>query len=811
TDPMSCTSDGTGGSIPGDPPGNVPSYPWTDLTYLLHADSVSWKYYVETGSEPDCEDPAELTCAPVIQNAATPGIWNPLPYFDDVTADNEVGNIQSTANFYSDAAAGTLPAVSWVIPSQATSEHPPSRISDGQAYVTSLVNAVMNSPEWDTTAIFVSWDDWGGFYDHVDPPYVDTLGYGLRVPGLVISPFARTGFVDHQTLSFDAYLKFIEDDFLNGARLDPSTDGRPDSRPDVRENASTLGDLTSDFDFTQAPRVPTVLNPRPWPAPTIASVSQTSGSTSGGDTIQITGTNLDTPDTLVYFGQDPGTVTVVNSTTINVVVPPQVAGTVPLAVTTDGGASASGPTYDYVAPVPAVSSLSTNAGPASGGINVSIKGTGLYAATGISFGSVPATSYTVVSPTLIRAVEPAQASGQVDVTVTTAGGTSATSSADAFNVIDSPFVDSTSPGSTPGSGGATVTIKGANFTGATAVTFGGTPATSFSVVSDSTITAVAPAHATGLTHVDVTSPFGTSPDEFGYNTFTFTGAAPVVSSLSPTHGPYTGGTSVTLTGSGFTGATLVRFGNTKAYSFSVVNDTTVDVTVPAGQPGLVYVDVTTPNGTNANAWGKNVFKYDGPPPVVSSLSPSSCLTSGGCSITISGTDLQGATAVTFAGTAASSFTVSGNATITAVAPAHAAGGGYVVVTTPYGKSAANFNHNWFVFKPPPPTVTALNPRTGNVSGGYSVTLTGTNLTGATVVKFGPTKATSFTVVNDTTIDAVAPAEAAGAVYVTVTTLGGTSQANFYQNRFLYTTIGATPASDPSPVQVGAYFELRYTI
>ena len=121
----------------------------------------------------------------------------------------------------------------------------------------------MQSPDWDSSAIFLTWDDWGGFYDHVGPPAVDQNGYGLRVPGLVISPYAKQGYIDHQTLSFDAYNKFIEDDFLGGARLDPATDGRPDARPDVRENAPQLGDLSSDFNFTQAPRPPMILTVQP--------------------------------------------------------------------------------------------------------------------------------------------------------------------------------------------------------------------------------------------------------------------------------------------------------------------------------------------------------------------------------------------------------------------------------------------------------------------------------------------------------------------------------------------------------------------
>ena len=254
---------------PGTPPnagakaGADPIYAWTDLTYLLHEHSVSWGYYVVSGTEPDCADDSALSCAAVKQNAVTPGIWNPLPYFDTVKNDGQLGNIQSVDKFYAAAKAGTLPAVSWVVPSGPVSEHPPGAVSAGQSYVTSLVNAVMASPDWNSTAILLSWDDWGGFYDHVAPPSVDENGYGLRVPGIVISPYARRGYVDHQTLSFDAYDKFIEDLFLNGQRLDPHSDGRPDPRPDVRENVSVLGNLMSDFDFSQTPLGPVTLPVHP--------------------------------------------------------------------------------------------------------------------------------------------------------------------------------------------------------------------------------------------------------------------------------------------------------------------------------------------------------------------------------------------------------------------------------------------------------------------------------------------------------------------------------------------------------------------
>ena len=163
--------------------------------------------------------------------------------------------------------SGTLPAVSWIVPDGAISEHPPASIHAGQAYITGVINAIMQSPEWDSTAIFLSWDDWVGFYDHVAPPRVDQNGYGLRVPGIVISPYAKKGFIDHQVLSHDAYLKFIEDIFLDGSRLDPKTDGRPDSRPTVRENVPQLGDLLNDFDFSQSPSQPLVLPVNPVPGP----------------------------------------------------------------------------------------------------------------------------------------------------------------------------------------------------------------------------------------------------------------------------------------------------------------------------------------------------------------------------------------------------------------------------------------------------------------------------------------------------------------------------------------------------------------
>src|SRR5579859_393207 len=168
-DPMSCT---TNIDAPGSPLGNgagaingdsqaARNFAWTSLTYLMYKHNVSWRYYVAEGQQPDCEDGAAI-CPPKDQKVGTPDIWNPLPGFVDVRADGQLPNVQTINHFYADAKAGKLPAVSWIAPNQAVSEHPPALVSAGQTYVTTLINTIMQTPAWDSTAIFLTWDDWGG-------------------------------------------------------------------------------------------------------------------------------------------------------------------------------------------------------------------------------------------------------------------------------------------------------------------------------------------------------------------------------------------------------------------------------------------------------------------------------------------------------------------------------------------------------------------------------------------------------------------------------------------------------------------------
>jgi phospholipase C len=236
---------------------DVPIWAWTDITFLLHEQGVSWSYYVgdDTCFYGPC--PRDKTGQRTVMQQM------PLPWFTTVRQTHQVRNVRGHSEYYEAAAEGTLPSVSWVMPYNGVGEHPDNGepVWKGMRHVTRIVNAAMSGPDWEETAIFLTWDDWGGFYDHVEPPRVDLNGYGIRVPGIMISPWARAGTIDSQTLSFDAYLRLIEDLFLDGQRLDPETMSRPDSRPTVREEIAILGNLLREFDFTQDPLPPLILDP----------------------------------------------------------------------------------------------------------------------------------------------------------------------------------------------------------------------------------------------------------------------------------------------------------------------------------------------------------------------------------------------------------------------------------------------------------------------------------------------------------------------------------------------------------------------
>ncbi len=389
------------------------------------------------------------------------------------------------------------------------------------------------------------------------------------------------------------------------------------------------------------------------------------------------------------------------------------------------------------------------------GATVTITGVNFTGTSSVKFGGVPATSFNVVNSTTITAVVASGVSGAVSVT-----GTYGIDSLNGFVYAGPPIISSFSP--TLGATGTTVTINGFNFTGTTAVSFGGVAASSFSIVSPNIIEAVVGPGASG--NVSVTTPYGTG------NLGGFL-ILPSINSFNPTSAGT--GTTVTLTGNNFNGTTAVSFGGVPASSFNIVNATTITAIVAAGASGNIAV--TNVNGTTTIPG----FIYISPP-TITSFTPLSAGT--GTTVTISGTNFTNASLVKFGATNASSFAVVNSTTITAVVASGTSGS--VSVTTPGGTaSLAGFIYI------PPPTITTFTPISTGTGG--VVTITGTNFSGATAVSFGGTAAASFNVANSTTITAVVASGASGSV--TVVTPGGTAN----RTGFIFTLLTIINSFNPT--------------
>jgi phospholipase C len=206
-------------------------WPCTDvrvLPDLLEAEGISWKSYRGDNS---FVQPLRM-----VRHVRFSDMW------EHVVPDTE---------FIEDIERGELPSVSWLTPSFGLSDHPPASICRGENWLVQQLNALGNSPYWDSTAVVLTWDDFGGFYDHVEPPHVDIYGLGPRVPTIVISPFAKRGTIDHDVMEFSSVLRFIEQVF---------------GLPALTDRDRTADDMLSAFDFSQEPAPPLLLEPRTCPA-----------------------------------------------------------------------------------------------------------------------------------------------------------------------------------------------------------------------------------------------------------------------------------------------------------------------------------------------------------------------------------------------------------------------------------------------------------------------------------------------------------------------------------------------------------------
>jgi phospholipase C len=216
----------------GDISGVYPCFDFDTLADRLEDEGLSWKYYA-----PGQDKSGYIWSAlDAIKHIRLTSLWTQ--------------HVVPTEQFVQDAQNGELPAVSWLVTSVGLSEHPPASVCMGENWTVEQLNALMQGPEWDSTVVFLTWDDFGGFYDHVAPPVVDNFGFGPRVPLLIISPWVKRGHITHSTLEFSSVLKFIEERF----DLDPLTERDEDAN-----------DLIDSFDFDHRPLEPLILSTRQCP------------------------------------------------------------------------------------------------------------------------------------------------------------------------------------------------------------------------------------------------------------------------------------------------------------------------------------------------------------------------------------------------------------------------------------------------------------------------------------------------------------------------------------------------------------------
>ncbi|ABE40229.1 Outer membrane autotransporter barrel [Rhodopseudomonas palustris BisB5] len=514
-------------------------------------------------------------------------------------------------------------------------------------------------------------------------------------------------------------------------------------------------------------------------APTISTVTPSSGSTGGGTSVTITGTNL-SGVTSVTVGGTAATLGTNTSTSIVITTPTGTAGARDVVLTTAGGSVTSTGGFTYILS-PSISTISPNAGPSAGGTSVTISGTNLSGVTSVTIGGAAATLGTNTSTSIV-VTTPAGTAGARDVVVTTSGGS--VTAVGGFTYAGPPTIGTISPSSGPTGGGTSVTITGSNLANITNVTIGGAAA-SLGANTSTSIVVTTPSGAVGARDVVVSTAGGSVTSTGG---FTYV-AAPTISSISPSSGLAAGGTSVTITGTNLSGVTSVTVGGAAA-TLGINTATSIVITTPAGTAGARDVVVTTAGGPVTSTAG---FTYISAA-TVTAISPAVGPISGGTSVTITGTNFTGATAVTIGGAAATGVSIVNATTITATTSAHAAGNVDVVVTTPGGTATGSGLYSYVSG----PVVTSISPASGPSAGGTSVTITGSNLAGATAVSFGGAAATAVSVTSATTITATTPAHAAGAVDVTVTTPGGSSTgAGLFSYIVAATTTTLTSSHNPS--------------
>jgi hypothetical protein len=417
-------------------------------------------------------------------------------------------------------------------------------------------------------------------YTNASTPTVTSLDVntGPSTGGTVVTVFG-SGFTGATSVSFGSVLADfqVNSDGSITAYAPPQVAGTVDIT--VTSFSGTSAASSADqFTFTNAA------------LPVITSLSVSSGSTAGGTLVTLTGSGFTNAYAVNIGGTSVASIAVNSDSQLSFVTPPNAAGIWDVTVSSFAGTSiptASSQFTYTLASVPTVTSLGTTGGTTVGGTSVTLTGTNFSSASAVMFGTVPAASFVITSPTSIIAVSPSQVAGTVYVTVTTGGGTSASSSSNQFTFTAGSAPTVTSLATTGGStgGGTAVTISGSGFLSATAVNFGSVAAT-FTILSDGLISAVSPSQGAGTANVTVTSPSGTSSTSSA-DQFLYTAAsAPSISSVSANSGPTTGGSWITVLGSYFSGATSETIGGV-ASDFVVNSDNLLPAITPPLPAGTV--------------------------------------------------------------------------------------------------------------------------------------------------------------------------------------------------------------------------------
>jgi hypothetical protein len=528
--------------------------------------------------------------------------------------------------------------------------------------------------------------------------------------------------------------------------------------------------------------------------PTISSVTPSVGPAAGGTQLSIVGTGFEA-STEVTFNGTPGTVTNQTATTLTVVTPPGSVGSAVIGVSNSHGTNTFSGFFAYQGPAPTVASVSPNSGTSLGGTSVTVTGTGFQTGASVTFGGTAATNVVFVNDTTITATTPARPAGAVTVSVTNTDGQSG-SAASAYTYVAAspPSVTSITPTSGPTTGGTNVTIAGANFASGATVSIGGIAATNVIFDSGAQLRATTAPRAAGTVNVVVTNPDSQSGTLA--NGFTYAAAAPVVTSINPTTGTTSGGTVVTVTGSGFVSGATVRFGGTLATNVIFDSATQVRATTPARtSTGAVSVQVTNPN--NQSGQLNNAFTYTLGTPTVTSVVPNSGPVTGGTNVTITGNGFVTGAVVRFGNNNATSVTIVSPTQITATTPSQTSAGA-VTVQVRNSSTLIGQLTNGFTYTSGTPTVTAVSPNSGTTGGGTPVTITGTNFISGATVRFAGTQATSVVVVNSTTITAVTPARSTTGS-VTVEVRNPNNLAGQRTNAFTYVSTPAPVVAAVSPV------------